>query len=162
MNFSRKPSHKMMSFNGIDVRSTRSINSDYRMVTLCKPYVEQYDVVSKEFDAITGDEPNAAERMLEGIGRVDAAWGKVAAGWALATQDINPSLRRDLPRIIKGGAAYHLDFIRTHISDALAYLTDENGELFSDEKINGAIEEQQTYEAEERGHASNYLAQGDA
>ena len=159
---SLKTNYKMMSFNGIEVRSTRSINSDYRMITLCKPYVEQYDVVSKEFDAITGDEPNAAECLLEGIARVDAAWGKVAAGWALATQDINPSLRCDLPRIIKGGAAYHLDFIRSHINDALEYLTDETGTLLDEDVINGAIKAQKTYEAEERGHANNYLAQGDA
>lgn len=159
---SLKTNYKMMSFNGIEVRTTRSINSDYRMLTLCKPYVEQYDEVSKEFDALTGDEPNAAELLLEGIGRVEAAWAKVAAGWALATQDINPSLRCDLPRIIKSGAAYHIDFIRGHINDALAYLTDANGELFSEEKINGAIKAQRDYEDEdeERTHARHHAEQG--
>lgn len=156
---SLQTNYKMMSFNGVDVRANRSINSDYRMLTLCKPYVDQYDAVCKDFDAICSDDPNSPALLLEGIYAIDAAWGKVAAGWALATKEINPCLRQDLPRIIKGGAAYHIDFIRTHISDAIAYLTDENGELFSEEKINGAIDAQREYEAHERRAANDYAEQ---
>lgn len=140
---------KMMNFNGIEVQANRSINVDDRMITLCKPYVEKYDLVSEAFDKISADDQNAAELLVEGLHKLDVAWAQVAASWALATTEINPSLRKDLKRIIAGGACYHIDFIRGHIEDAMAYLCDEDGKLLDEDVIRGAIEAQRAYEATE-------------
>ncbi|MCP4528761.1 MAG: hypothetical protein GY833_23035 [Aestuariibacter sp.] len=156
-----QPEHaKWMSFSGIECDATRVISADFRMITMCKPYLDKYDAAQEDFNRIDTSSEDVTERYVEALKRLETAWCQIAASWALATQEINPNLHRELRTIMRDHPMDYLPKIREHINDAMAYLCTEQGVLRDEQQIRRAIELQREYIKTEREAFDNYLEQG--